>query len=168
MRSWPGIRRAPRAATAALALLTGGCGHMPAMHWPHWSLPWHRHPAPAAAPVHELDIGTAAGAPGGAGTASALPQYWKRNTLVVDLAAASGTGGITLTPAAGTTWPVRLAFRVTPGSIGILSVHGDQRLIIPVTPGAGGPVDLELAPGVYGPKTAAISVSWGPNNPPEP
>jgi hypothetical protein len=141
---------------------------MPAMHWPHWSLPWQRHPAPAAAPVHELDIRAGAGAPDGAGAASAFPQYWKRNTLVVDLAAASGTGDITLQPAVGTSWPVRLALRVTPGSIGILSVHGDQRLVIPVTPAAGRPVDLELASGVYGPKTEAISVSWGPNNPPEP
>lgn len=166
MRSWPVIRRAPRAAGVVLALLTGGCGHMPALHWPHWSWPWHRHPPPVAAPVHELDISTAAGAPGG-GASSAFPQYWKRNTLVVDLTSASGTGGITLQPAAGTTWPVRLAVRVTPGAIGVLSVRGDQRLVVPVTPGAGRPIDLELTPGVYGPKTRQISVSWGPYSPPE-
>src|SRR5207249_5621468 len=68
---------------------------------------------------------------------SAYPQYWNRNTLVVDLAAASGSGSITLKPAAGSAWPVRLAFRVTPGSVGLLSVRGDQRLVIPITPAAG-------------------------------
>ncbi len=166
MRSGPAVRRAARAAAVPLALLAGGCGHLPAMHWPHW--PWHRHPPPAVAPVHELDISTGAGAAGASGAAGAFPQYWKRNTLVVDLTAASGTGSITLTPAAGSAWPVRLAFRITPGSVGLLSVRGDQRLIIPVTPAAGKPIDLELAPGVYTSKTAQISVSWGPNSPPVP
>ena len=166
MRSGPGVRRAARAGTVALALLTGGCGHLPAVHWPHWLMA--RHPRPAPAPVHELDISAGAGPAGGSAAASAFPQYWKRNTLVVDLAAASGTGSITLQPAAGTAWPVRLAFRVTPGSIGLLSVSGDQRVIIPITPGGRKSIDLELAPGVYTAKTPQISVSWAPNSPPVP
>lgn len=168
MRSGPGARRTARAAAVALVLSAAGCGHLPTMHWPAMHWPWHHQPAPPAPPVHELDISPGAGAAAGAGAASAFPQYWKRNTLVVDLSAASGTGGVALMPASGSAWPVRLALRVTPGSIGLLSVRGDERLVIPITPAAGKPVDLELAPGVYSSKTAQISVSWGPNSPPVP
>ncbi len=155
-----------RAAGAALMLLAGGCGHLPAMHWPHW--PWHHKAPPAAAPVHELDISAGAAASGASDAAGAFPQYWKRNTLVVDLTAASGSGGITLKPAAGSAWPVRLAFRVTPGSIGLLSVRADQRLVIPITPAAGKPIELELAPRTYTSKTPQMQVSWGPNTEPPP
>src|ERR1700680_1949685 len=107
MRSGPGGASAGRAAAAVLVLLAAGRGHPPAM-----PLAWHQRPAPAAAPVHELDISAAAG------VASSLPQYWKRNTLVVDLTAASGSGSITLKPADGAAWPVRLAFRGQPGGTG--------------------------------------------------
>jgi hypothetical protein len=138
-----------RAAVAALALLAAACGHLPALHWP-----WHR-PSPAApAPVHELDIGGAA--------ADAFPQYWKRNTLLVDLSAASGTGSITLRPATAAGWPLRLAFRITPGAIGALEVRAAQRTRVPVAAEGGRPIDLELAPGVYTPDSAQITVSWGP------
>src|SRR5438270_190602 len=95
-------------------------------------------------------------------------QPWNRNALVVDLAAASGSGSITLKPAAGSAWPVRLAFRVTPGSVGLLSVRADQRLVIPITPAAGKPIELELAPRMYTSKTPQMLVSWGPNSPPVP
>ena len=150
MRSGSGGASAGRAGAAALVLLAAGCGHLPAMHWP-----WHQRPAPAAAPVHELDISAAAG------VAESLPQFWKRNTLVVDLTAASGAGGITLKPAAGAAWPVRLAFRVTPGAIGFLEVRADQRLNLPITP-AGRPIDLELTPRLYTSSTRQMSVTWGP------
>jgi hypothetical protein len=159
---------AARVVAAVVLLSAGGCGHLPAMHWPsiHW--PWHHRPPPAPAPVHELDISAGAGASVASDAAGAYPQYWNRNTLVVDLSAASGSGGVMLKPAAGSAWPVRLAFRVTPGSIGLLSVRGDQRLVIPVTPAAGKPIELELAPHMYTSKTAQILVSWGPNSPPVP
>jgi hypothetical protein len=156
MRSGPGGASAARAGAAALVLLSAGCGHLPAMHWP-----WHQRPAPAAAPVHELDISSAAG------VADSFPQYWKRNTLVVDLAAASGSGAITLKPAEGAAWPVRLAFRVKPGSIGVLEVRADQRLILPITP-AGKPTDLELTPRMYTSRTRQMSVTWGPISSPTP
>jgi hypothetical protein len=156
MRSGTGGASAGRAGAAALALLAAGCGHLPAMHWP-----WQQRPAPAAAPVHELDISAAA-----AGVPDSFPQYWKRNTLVVDLTAASGSGSITLKPAAGTAWPVRLAFRVTPGAIGALEVRAEQRLILPITP-AGKPTELELTPRMYTSRTRQMSVSWGPISPPD-
>jgi hypothetical protein len=137
-------------AVAVLAVLAAGCGH--------WL--WHHQPAAAAAPVHELDIG-------GANASEAFPQYWKRNTLVVDLSAVSGSGSITLKPVAGTAWPVRLALRITPGSIGELDVRGAHRLILPVAPSSGAPVDLELTPGVYTTSTSELTVQWGPAGPPQ-
>jgi len=135
------------AAVCALALIVGGCGHL---HWP-----WHHKPAPAPVPVHELDIS-------GAASPDTFPQYWQRNTLLVDLSAARGSGSITLKPVAGMTWPVRLAFRVTPGAIAALEVRGAERTVLPITPGAGKPIDLELAPDIYTPSTAQMTVSWGP------
>jgi hypothetical protein len=143
-----------------LVLLAAGCGHLPAMPAMHW--PWHQRPASAPAPVHELDISAAAG------DSSSFPQYWRRNTLVVDLTAASGSGSLTLRPADGAAWPVRLAFRVRPGAIGVLEVRADQRLNLPITPAAGKPIDLELAPRLYTSGTKQMSVTWGPISPPAP
>lgn len=151
MRAGPERRVWARAAIIAVVALGGGCGHLSGLHWP-----WHHKPAAPPPPVHELDIG---GAPG----ADSYPQYWKRNTLVVDLSAAASTGAITLKPVAGTSWPVRIALRVTPGSIGVLEVRAAQRVILPVSTSAGKPIDLELAPGVYTPQTPDIQVSWGPS-----
>lgn len=135
--------------TGALALaccLIAACSH--------WHAPWQHPPPPPPVPVHEVDVtGPAAGS---------FPQYWKRNTLLVDLSAASGTGTITVKPVEGTTWPVRLAFRVTPGAIAVLEVRGEERLSLPINPAGARPIDLELAPGVYNAKTPQLTVSWGP------
>jgi hypothetical protein len=90
------------------------------------------------------------------------PQYWKRNTLLLDLTSASGTGSITIKPPEGTTWPVRIAFRVTPGSFAVLTVHGQERVSLPISATGVAPIDLELPPGIYGAKTAQLEVSWGP------
>jgi len=141
-----------RAATVAAVVWVAGCSHLSPGHWP-----WQHAPPPPPAPVHELDISSSALDP------AAIGQFWKRNTLVVDLAAVSGAGNLSLKPVAGTTWPVRLALRVTPGAIGLLEVHGEQRLSLPITASAGKPLDLELAPGVYTAKTAQITVGWGPS-----
>jgi hypothetical protein len=138
-------RQLRRAAMAMLALTLAGCS---SLHWP-----WHHAPPPPPPPVHELDI---AGAP-----PDAYPQYWKRNTLLIDLSSASGTGTITLKPVSGTSWPVRLSFRVTPGAIGTLRVRGAERVVLPITPGSPHPIDLDLTPGVYSAQTPQITVSWG-------
>jgi hypothetical protein len=132
----------------ASLLVSAGCSHMPALHWP-----WHRSPPPPPTPVHELDI---------SGTSSAFPQYWKRNTLLVDLSGATGSGSITLKPTEGSTWPVRLALRVTPGSIGVLDVRGAERSLLPITGSGHAPVDLELTPGIVTPSTPQVTVSWAP------
>ena len=133
-----------RAVTLLCLLLLSACSH-----WP-----WRHSPPPPPAEVHELDISGA--------TLASAPQFWKRNTLLVDLSAASGSGSIVLKPLAERGWPVRLAFRVTPGAIGLLQVRADELVSLPITAGAPKPVDLELAPGIYGRHTAQITVSWGP------
>jgi hypothetical protein len=136
----------------ALAMSLTGCSHLPSMHWP-----WHHQPAPAPPQVHELDGMSEQG------TALSFPQYWMRNTLVVDLQGAAGTGSVVLKPRAGTTWPVRIAFKVTPGSIGELEVSAQQRMVLPVTPAGPKPIVLELSPGIYVPKSPQMTVWWGPN-----
>jgi hypothetical protein len=134
-----------RSAVFVLMLGAAGCSH----HWP-----WHKQPPPAPRAVHYLEVG-------GSDAAAVLAQYWKRNTLVVDLTAASGTGTVTLRPPAEG-WPVRVALRVTPGSIGELDVRGAERMVLPIVPGGVKPVELELAPAIYTAKTAEIAVAWGP------
>ena len=129
----------------------------------HLSWPWHRKPPAAPQAVQELAI-----APVAEGGTTAFPQYWKRNTLLVDLQTASGTGGIILKPVAGTSWPVRVAFRVTPGQFGILEVRGDARMLLPITTQGTKPVDLELVPGVYTAKTLQLTVTWEPATTPAP
>lgn len=151
MRSGSEGRGAAQAVALMLVLLMlGGCGH-----WP-----WHRKPPPAPAPIHEVDIS-------GAGLEGA-PQYWKRNTLLIDLSAASGAGTLTLKPAAASGWPVRLAFRVTPGAIAVLEVQGAQRVSLPIDPHGVHPVDLELDPAVLRPQTPQLTVSFGPGAAPAP
>jgi len=137
----------------AAGVLAGlaGCSHLPRLHWP-----WHKTPQ-APQPVQELVLAPEAG------TASAgFPQYWKRNTLVLDLKDATGSGGVTARPRPQTTWPVRIALRVTPGTLGMVEVRADQRVVLPISAVAGAPVDLELPAGVYGAKTERMIIRWGP------
>jgi hypothetical protein len=139
------VRGAHRPIGLALCLLAlTACSYMP----------WSKRAPAAPKPVNELAITGADGS-----SAAGFPQYWKRNTLVVDLQSASGTGAINLKPGAAG-WPVRVAFRVMPGSIGLLEVQADQRMLMPVTKEGTKPVDLELVPGVYTPKTPQITVRW--------
>jgi hypothetical protein len=149
MRPRPRRHTVVAAAAVVLAVPVSGCSSLKA-HWP-----WH-HSAPAPPPpAHALDITGAA--------ANSFPQLWQRNTLVVDLSAANGSGSITLKPAAGVGWPLRLALRVTPGSIGALEVRAAQRTLLPISTAGGKPVDLELTPGIYTPATPEMTVVWGPS-----
>jgi hypothetical protein len=136
-------------AAVAAGVLTAGCSHFSAMHWP-WT---HKAPPPPE-PVNELTVSTASGTP------AAYPQYWKRNTLLIDLHDVTQEGGITVQPHAGGQWPVRIAFRVTPGSIGVLEVRGEERMVLPVAQAGAAPVDLELAPGIYISTTVQLKVHW--------
>lgn len=148
----PGASVLRAAGLVAVTLSLAGCSHFPSLHWP-----WHHKPAPPPPEVHELDETS------GAGTAASFPQYWMRNTLIVDLQGASGSGNVVLKPREGTTWPVRMAFKVMPGSIGELEIKAEQRTVLPVKAEGSKPIVLELSPGIYVPKSPQISVSWGPN-----
>ncbi len=143
--------RAAAVMVSALLTMAAGCSHLPRVHWP-----WHRKAEPAPEIVHELVITTPEGAQ------SPFPQYWKGNTLVVDLRPGGGQGSAILKPREHTTWPVRIAFRVMPGQFGALEVRANQRVILPITTTGTKPVDLELAPGVFIMKSPQMSVSWGP------
>lgn len=123
--------------------------------------PFHKKAKPVPAAVNELTLVNADGSPAN------FPQYWKRNTLVIDLSGVGGAGmGATGNVAARlpeeTTWPVRVAVRVRPGSVGQIEIQGEERNVLAVSPDGTQPIDLEFAPSVYTPKTAAIYISWGP------
>lgn len=118
--------------------------------------PFHKKAKPAPAAVHEFDLVNADG------SAATYPQYWVRNTLVLDLSGIGGTGSVAARLPDETTWPVRVAVRVRPGSIEQLEVLGEERNVVPVSRDGYKPIDITLAPSVYTPKTAAIYLSWGP------
>jgi hypothetical protein len=104
--------------------------------------------------VHALTV-----VPDATSGAVAIQQFWDRNTLLVDLSAVSGTGAATLTPIKELGWPIRLEFRVVPGSIARLEVQAAQRVVY-VVPPQGSPEVLPLAPGAYLPDTPQISLRW--------
>jgi hypothetical protein len=138
--SWRSI-----ALVTALTLVLSAC----AMHWP-----WKRRPVPPPQPVHQVTIVSDAN-----GSAATILQYWDRNTLLIDLSGASGQGGATITPIKALGWPIRLEFRVRPGTIGHLEVVGAQRVIFAVQ-SQGDPLLLKLAPGAYRDDTAQITLRW--------
>ncbi len=91
-----------------------------------------------------------------------VPQCWKRNTLVVDLQSASGTGRRHVEAERGGQVPgsgspsgsclARLVARSPGGSAHAVAGHAEGTK----------PVDLELVLGVYTAKTSQISVKWEP------
>jgi hypothetical protein len=137
------------AAALAAGVLAAGCSHFSGLHWP-----WAHKASPPPEPVNELTLTTESGA------AAAYPQYWKRNTLLIDLHDVSQEGIVLVKPRPGGQWPVRIAFRVMPGSIGVLEVRGEERVVLPVARTGGQPIDLELAPGVYIGTTVQLKVHW--------
>jgi hypothetical protein len=140
------------ALVAACCLALAACGtlSMPKI-WP-----FYKKPKPGPEAVNELTLVNADG------SAATFPQYWKRNTLVIDLTGAGGQGSLAARLPGESAWPVRVALRVQPGSVGQLEVQGEERNILPVTAEGAKPVDIELASSVYTPNTAAIYISWGP------
>lgn len=141
-----------------LALIVACCLAITACHsmrMPNlW--PFHKKAKPAPEAVNEFALVNADGTPAN------FPQYWKRNALVIDLSGVGGAGSVTARLPEGTPWPVRVAVRVRPGSVGQVEIQGEERDVITVTSAGTSTVDLELAPSVYTPKTAAIYISWGP------
>ena len=47
------------------------------------------------------------------------------------------------------------------GSVGQVEIQGEERNVLAVAPEGSQPIDLEFAPSVYTPTTAAIYISWG-------
>jgi hypothetical protein len=139
------------AAVLVAALFVAGCSTPLRVKWP-----WQPAPAAAPEPANELIMSAVGG-----GAVPAWPQFWKRNTLLVDLQSAGAAGSFEMRPREGVAWPVRVAFRVRPGAFDALEVRGDQRVVLAVTREGSQPVEIELAPGVYGPRTRSIAVSWG-------
>ena len=133
------------ALVTALSLMLSGC----AMHWP-----WKRRPAAPPQPVQQVTIVSDASAP-----ATTILQYWDRNALLLDLTAVGGEGGAMLAPIKALGWPIRLEFRVRPGSIGRLEVVGAQRVVFAV-PAQGAPLLLKLAPSAYRADTPQITLRW--------
>jgi hypothetical protein len=141
---------------AACCLAFTACSslHMPSMHMPKiW--PFYKKPKAGPEAVNELTLVNADG------SGATYPQYWVRNTLVIDLSGISGQGGFAARLPEESTWPVRVAVRVQPGSVGQLEVQAEERNILPVTNLGAKPVDIELSPSLYTPKTAAIYIAWG-------
>src|SRR5579863_2972502 len=142
------ISKRPGSAALMVLLCAGlaGC----AMHWP-----WKHRTRPAPQPVQELTIQAqdAAAAP------AQILQFWDRNTLQLDLTAVRGEGSATLTAVAARGWPIRLEFRVQPGSVAHLEVQGRERIVFEV-PAQGAPVTFRLAPDAYVPDTPQISLRW--------
>jgi hypothetical protein len=135
---------------AAAVLALAGCGTMSKL-WP-----FHKKAKTGPQAVEELSLVNADG------SAATYPQYWKRNTLVIDLSGIGGNGAVAAKLREGYEWPVRVALRVRPGSVQQLEILGEERNVLPVTVDGAKPIDIELAPSVYTPKTAAIYISWGP------
>ncbi len=141
-----------------LLLVMASCAALAACHslsmpkvWP-----FYKKPKPVPEAVSELNLVLPDG------TAASFPQYWKRNMLILDLSGVSGQGSVAARLPEETTWPVRLAVRVRPGNVGQLEVQAEERNILPVSTAGGEAVDIELAPSVYTPRTAAIYISWAP------
>lgn len=118
--------------------------------------PWGGQQAAAPEPVHELVVTVPAD--------MAVPvvlQFWERNTLVVDLQGVSTSGQIRLSRKEGMAWPARVAFRMTSTRYKQLEVRGEQRIVLVVAGEDGAPVTAEIPPGILGPDTVALTVSWG-------
>lgn len=99
----------------------------------------------------------------------AFPQYFKRNTLIIDLTSASGAGAVQMRAKTPAGWPMRIAFRVKPGSFEAIEVRADQRVLLPLVASAARPTqDLALPPGSYHVQTPTMQLRWGPTVPPAP
>ena len=136
---------------AACLAITACSSYKMQMGWP----PIYKKPKPLPEAVHELNLLNADGSP------AMYSQYWKRNTLVIDLSGASGAGSVTAKLPAETTWPVRVAVRVRPGSVQQVEVQGEERSVLPVAAEGTLPIDLELMPSVFRPTTQALYINWG-------
>lgn len=130
-------------------LLLGGCAGARSL-WP-----FGRTEAPPAPAVNELLVSMPEGS-----APQVVLQFWERNTLVLDLQNAASSGRVVLSRREGNIWPARIALRMAPARFEAVEVRGAQRVVLPVSAGAG-PVTVELPPGVYADSTPELAVRWG-------
>lgn len=142
--------KARLAVLVVCSLSLGACGSMSKL----WPFGKKTKAAPEA--VSELQLVNADGSP------ASYPQYWSRNALVIDLSGVGGSGSVAAKLPPETIWPVRVAVRVRPGSVQQIEIQGEERNVLAVSNDGTKLIDLELAPSVYTPNTAAIYISWGP------
>ena len=142
------MRLISRLAVAAMLVSVAGCGSPAFLR--------NSDPAAPLVPVDEVSFEFPDGRP-----APALPLAWKRNTLVIGLQNARPSGERVLRPRSAAGWPERLAFHVVPGSFAELEVRADQRIVLPIAPGPGPGVDLELPHSLHSRRTPEIRLRRG-------
>jgi hypothetical protein len=129
-------------------LLLSGCATVKT-HWP-----FGRDVAPAPQPVTELEL------QGAAASGAPVLQFWERNTLVLDLQNAPGSGQVVLVRRAGASWPARLAVRMAPQRFEVLEARGAQRVVLPVASSSAA-ITAELPPGLVDPSVQTLTLRWG-------
>ena len=141
---------------AAIALLgvLAGCSHLPR---PHWRGPGHK-AAPPPPEVHELTISRRR-----RGT-TAFPQYWKRNTLLVDLQSGERHGRHRPEARAGNHVAGQDCVQGHARAVRRAGGSGERALRLPITAQGAKPIDLELSPDIYTPRTPQLTVTWGPGS----
>ncbi|MEZ5458979.1 MAG: hypothetical protein R3E65_06615 [Steroidobacteraceae bacterium] len=124
----------------AAALLLAGCSSLDV---PKWRWPFAAKPVVAPDIVDEIVFESPqAGSP-----VTSFPQYFRRNTLVIDMTGAGAAGSVVMRPKTAAGWPVRVSFRVKPGSFAALEITAEQRVLLPVVGAARRPtLDLPLPP----------------------
>jgi len=147
-RELRGARLSSRIVVLSVLLGLTGCASLQNMSWP-----WTKQAPPPAEIVAELTVEGAGG--------TAIPQYWSRNTLVLDLTGAGSRGSATARPAFERGWPVRVAVRVNPGQFNTLEVRGAQRVVLAVTAEGATPIDIAIAPSTHPKGTPQLELAWG-------
>ena len=140
-------------AVACCLALTACSSYKVQMGWP----PIYKKPAPVPEAVNELNLVNADGTPAN------FPQYWKRNTLVIDLSAIGAAGNFAARFRKAPPGRCASAFGCAPAASGKSRSWARSAMSCRWPPKGLLPIDLEFAPSVYTPRTAAIYISWGPD-----
>ena len=146
----------PPALVAALGLASAsGCNTMKTVHVPKLHWPWAAKPVPAPPNANQVAWEGIDGA-----AAVEFPQWWARNTLIIDMTGASGAGSVRMHAKASMGWPKRIALRLRPGSVARIEVQADQRVVTPIVGSGAQSIEIALAPSVYSARTETIALSW--------
>jgi hypothetical protein len=86
-------------------------------------------------------------------------RSWKSSAAFITKRSPTA-GSVKLAREEGHRWPARLAVRMSPARFEVVEVRGAQRVVLPVSSGAGA-VTAELPASTYNESTPALTVSWG-------